>query len=79
MTASIAWITSFGLGMYRDAVVRQGRALLAPLGKRARPDQAQLVDVVPVDLVERAVAPAVPACDATSASRRAPGARAWRR
>ena len=41
------------------AAVHQRRALLAARGKRARPDHAQLAHVVAVDLVERAVAPAV--------------------
>ena len=42
-----------------DAVVDDGRGLRQAGGHRPRPDQPELVDVVPVDLVERAVAPAV--------------------
>ena len=42
-----------------DAFVGQRRALLPSGGQRARPDHAQVAHVVPVDLVQRAVAPAV--------------------
>ena len=42
-----------------DPVVHQRGALLAPGRHGARPDHAELVHVVPVDPIERAVAPAV--------------------
>ena len=47
------------LGHVEDAAVRQGRAFLAPGRQRARPDHAQIANVAPVDLVQRAVGPAV--------------------
>ena len=47
------------LGHVEDAAVGQRRAFLAPRRQRARPDHAQIADVVPVDLVQRAVGPAV--------------------
>ena len=42
-----------------DAVVDERRALLAAGAEGARPDEAQIAHVVAIDLVERAVAPAV--------------------
>ncbi len=49
-----------GVRRVQHAVVDQRRALLAPLApERARPDQPQIGDVVAIDLLERAVAPAV--------------------
>ena len=48
-----------GVRHVEDAAVGERRALLAPLGEGARPHHAQLADVVAVDLVEGAVAPAV--------------------
>ncbi len=47
------------LGHVEDAVVRQGCAFLPAGRQRACPDHTQIADVVPVDLVERAVGPAV--------------------
>ena len=47
------------VGHVEDAVVGERRALLAPRVEPARPDQAQVADVVRVDLIEGAVAPAV--------------------
>ena len=48
-----------GVRHVEDAAVGERRALLAPVGEGARPDHAQIADVVAVDLVEGAVAPAV--------------------
>ena len=48
-----------GIGQVHHAVVHQGRGLLAAGSHRPRPYQAQLADVVAVDLLQRAVAPAV--------------------
>ena len=47
------------LGHVKDAAVGQGRAFLAPGRQRARPGHAEIADVVPVDLIQRAVGPAV--------------------
>ena len=43
----------------QHAVADQRRPLLAARGQCPRPDQPQVADVVPIDLIERAVAPAV--------------------
>ena len=47
-----------GIGHVQQTAVGQRRPFLAALGQGARPDHAQTGDVVAVDLVERAVAPA---------------------
>ena len=48
-----------GVRHEQHAVADQRRPLLPARAERARPDHPQLTDVVAVDLVERAVAPAV--------------------
>ena len=48
-----------GVRHVHHAVVDQGRSLLPSVGHGARPDHPQFADVVPVDLIERAVAPPV--------------------